>query len=141
MSVREYMKFVIYRIASKGLEVFLIKGDDDEWQLPNCSSEINMNRITDGSNIIDLDDINKDHELKIKAKAVEADYHDIPSLRSLIKEDIDDLKGKVEEIVPDLSKGSFVAVKEAIKKVLPNEYQALKELKEIVVDRNQIINL
>ncbi len=141
MSVKEYMKFVIYRVASKGLEVFLVKGENDEWLLPNCSPEINIKKIKDCSNVIDLDDVEKGEEIRIKAKAVEADYHDIPSLRSLLKEDLRDFKGIMEDIIPDLNKGSFVAVKDAIKKVLPNEYKALKELKEIVVDRNQIINL
>jgi hypothetical protein len=44
--------------------------------------------------------------------------------------------------VPDmLEKGSFVAIKEAFKKVLPNEYKILHELKDIVLHRNMIKNM
>ncbi|HKK88531.1 MAG TPA: hypothetical protein VJ917_06750 [Saprospiraceae bacterium] len=141
MSVRDYAKYVIYRVASKGLEVFLVRHDDEDWKLPLGKEELNTNELSQTSHIINLDDLTEEDQKHIRAKAIEADYHDIPSLRALIREDVIEMKEKVEEFIPDLEKGAFFAVKEALKKVMPNEYAYLKELKDIVVDRNQIMNL
>lgn len=141
MSVKQYMKCIIYRVASKGLEVFLVKEDKNNWMLPSLDSDIDLSLASKDVNIIQLDDLTDDSQDCIPAHAVEADYHDIPSLRALIKEDVMDVKEKLENLVPDLDRGSFVAFKEAFKNMLPAEYKALKELKEIIADRNQIINL
>ncbi len=141
MSVKEYAKYVIYRVASKGLEVFLVRNDEEDWKLPLGKDELNAESISQAPNIINLEELPEEDQEQIRAKAIEADYHDIPSLRALIREDVIEVKEKVEEFVPDLEKGAFFAVKEALKKVMPNEYAYLKELKDIVVDRNQIMNL
>jgi hypothetical protein len=141
MSVREYAKYVIYRVASKGLEVFLVRHDDEDWKLPLGKDELDAGSISQASQIINLEDLSEKDQEYFRAKAIEADYHDIPSLRALIREDVIEMKEKVGEFIPDLEKGAFFAVKEALKKVMPNEYAYLKELKEIVIDRNQIMNL
>ncbi|MFT4973965.1 MAG: hypothetical protein ACI9JY_003178, partial [Saprospiraceae bacterium] len=38
-------------------------------------------------------------------------------------------------------KGTFVAVKEALKKVLPHQYDMLKELKDTLLERNSLKNM
>lgn len=139
MSIKEYAKYVIYRVASRGLEVFLVSQDEEGWKLPLGKNELDDRDMP--SHIINLEDLPEEDQAHIRAKAIEADYHDIPSLRALIREDVIEMKEKAEEFVPDLEKGAFFAVKEALKKVMPNEYAYLKELKEIVIDRNQIMNL
>jgi hypothetical protein len=53
-----------------------------------------------------------------------------------MKEDVSYIKDKIKTMVPELEQGTFVAVKEAFKKVLPHEYAMLKELREILNDRN-----
>jgi hypothetical protein len=69
--------------------------------------------------------------------AVEADWHEIPSLKSLISEDYDLAKETIKEMIPNImQKGTFVAIKEAFKKIMPAQYTALRELKEIVTDRD-----
>ena len=73
--------------------------------------------------------------------AIEGDYHDIPRIRSLISQDINLVKGKIKDLLPDLSSGVYMASKEAFKKVLPHEYSALKELKDIILDRNLVKNI
>ena len=50
----------------------------------------------------------------------------------MVYEDAVHLKEKLKE----MEKGTFFVLKEAFKKVLPHQYQFLKELKEILVDRN-----
>lgn len=72
----------------------------------------------------------------VQTFAIEGDWHDIPSIRGLIRHDVKLVKDKIKNMVPDLEQGTFFAVKEAFKKVMPDEYSALKELKEILIDRN-----
>ena len=74
--------------------------------------------------------------------AMEGDWHDIPSLKSMVKEDIVFVKDQVKQMIPDMmEKGTFVAVKEAFKRVLPHQYEMLKELKDILTDRNSVKNI
>ena len=40
------------------------------------------------------------------------------------------------DLLPDSEKGRFIALKEAIKKIRPHQNQALKELKDILVEKN-----
>ena len=143
MSVKDHAKYVIYRVASKGLEVYLVRQDEgQDWKLPLGKNEFDSQSMKSaGTRIINLEDLPEEDQEHIRAKAIEADYHDIPSLRALIREDVREMKEKVEEFIPDLENGAFFAIKEALKKVMPNEYAYLKEIKDIVVDRNQIMNL
>ena len=68
---------------------------------------------------------------------MECDWHEIPSLKSMIYEDAMEMKNKVKE----MEKGTFFVVKEAVKKVLPHQYEFLKELKDILTDRNSLKNM
>jgi len=61
----------------------------------------------------------------------------MPSIRGLIKHDLKMVEGKIQE----LEHGTYVAAKEAFKKVLPHEYAVIKELKDILFDRNLIKNI
>ena len=71
---------------------------------------------------------------KVKSIAIEADWHQIPSVRGIIRHDVERLKAKV-------SNCSYVCVKEALKEVMPEEYEALKELKDIITDRNLSLSI
>ncbi|NOT37952.1 MAG: hypothetical protein HOP11_11290 [Saprospiraceae bacterium] len=82
-----------------------------------------------------------DNGQKIKTLAIEGDWHDIPKIRTLIKNDLYIVKEKVKDVVPEITQGSYIAIKDAFKKVLPNEYSILKELKDIIKDRNMIRNI
>ncbi|MDZ4709222.1 MAG: hypothetical protein SH818_12560, partial [Saprospiraceae bacterium] len=118
----------------KGLEFFLVK-EDDQWKLPSGQSQESTHRFFNRKGkMIELEDseINR-----IKNLAIEADWHDMPSIRGLIKHDLK----MVEEKVIELEKGSYLAAKEAFKKVLPHEYALLKELKDILFDRNLTENI
>jgi len=44
-------------------------------------------------------------------------------------------------VVPTSDKGAFVSFKDTVKKVMPEEYAVLKEIKDIIIDRNSIINM
>lgn len=141
MSLPEKENLIIYRIKEKGLEVFLVNGDKDKWELPSgdCSGEATAAlSVMDKRNVIQLDPVEQvDGGLFEQAYAVEADWHDIPSLKSILKNDVTYVKKTVKQMLPDtLEKGTFFAVKEAFRKVLPHQYEMLKELKDVLIDRN-----
>ena len=92
----------------------------------------------DRQKLIELDPQEDENGNLTRAYAIEGDWHDIPSIRGMIKHDIKLVKSKVKEALPDIEKGTYFALKEAFKKVLPHEYAALKELKDIIIDRNTI---
>lgn len=143
MSVLNLARVIIYRFHEKGLEIFLINNemdkDADIWKLPKGMAEQLNN---EGKlNYIDLDTIEDENGNTIKTLAIEGDWHDIPSIRGMIKHDIRLVKSIVKENLPGSEKGAYFAIKEAFKKVMPQEYNALKELKDILLDRNTITNI
>jgi len=117
-----------------------LENDPDIWNIPQGDFS-NNHMDASADNIIELDPFEDEFGNVSRAYAIEGDWHDIPSIRGMIKHDIKLVKSKVKEILPDSEKGTFFAIKEAIKKVLPNEYSAIKELKDIVVERNILRNL
>jgi hypothetical protein len=131
MSLKESARLIIYRFRERGLEVFLVP-DEDNWQLPEAPKASG-----EEVNFIALDPVHCPEGTEEHAFAVEGDWHDIPSLKAMLFEDARALKEKVEE----MESGTFVAIKEAFKKVLPHQYRQLKELKEVLVDRNLTRNI
>jgi phosphopantetheinyl transferase (holo-ACP synthase) len=55
----------------------------------------------------------------------------------MLSEDAQYLKDKIKS----MEKGTYFALKEAVKKVMPHQYEFLKELKDILVDRNSVKDL
>ncbi len=144
MALLDKANLIIYRIREKGLEVFLVNPTEknqaeDAWTLP-------QGKINDPSKAIallqreqtfELDPVENVEGEAENAIAVEGDWHDIPSLKSLIKEDVHFMKNTIKQMIPDLEqRGSYFAIKEAFKKVLPNQYEFLSELKDIIRDKN-----
>ncbi len=138
MSVLDSARVIIYRFHEKGLEIFLVnsdlENDPDIWKLPK--GNLNVAAKTPYENSIQLDSQKDEKGVLIKTLAVEGEWHDIPSLRGMLKHDVKLVKSKLIEVAPEMEKGGFFAVKEAFKKVMPDEYKALKELKSILRDRN-----
>ena len=143
MSEKEKLDVIIYRVRDNGIEVFLVDRDQHEiekggFTTPN-SVDGKSYRIPENS--IQLDKVTDELGNTRTAIAIEADWHDIPSLRALMYEDYRVAKEKAKQhlknFLPDLEKGTYVAVKEAFKRVLPAQYAFLKELKDIISDKNQ----
>ncbi len=134
MNVFDSVRLIIYRCHEKGLEVLLIRPDLKEdktiWRLPHARLD-----MTDLSGI-ELDESSDEHGNKVRNIAIEADWHEIPSVRGIIKHDIKRLQSKVKKITKPIDNCNYITVKEALKEVMPHEYQALKELKDIIVDKN-----
>jgi predicted NUDIX family NTP pyrophosphohydrolase len=147
MHVLNQVRIIVYRFHEKGLEIFLVnhdlESDPDVWRLPEGEARTQLQAVlsTAGGRLIELDPQKDADGNLIQTFALEGDWHDIPSIRGLIKYDIRLLKSKIREAFPELEKGGFFAIKEALKKVMPNEYAALRELKDILWDRNVLRNL
>ncbi|MFK8055007.1 MAG: hypothetical protein AB8F78_02705 [Saprospiraceae bacterium] len=130
MDIREKLHLVVYRVREKGLEVFVRDSDDDQYELPEAVDAASF----DARESIELDAFETDEE-RAKGLAIEGDYHDIPSLKGLFLNDARKLRAQIREL-PSAEEGTFVAVKEVAKRLLPGQYRMLKELREILVDRN-----
>ncbi len=142
-SVFNAVRIILYRCHEKGLEILLInhdlQNDPDVWKIPSVKMALD-NQLQ----IIELDDTTDTHHLPdqgVKTIALEADWHDIPSIRGLIKHDVKLVKSKIKKKIPHLEQGTYFTIKEAFKKVLPQEYKILKELKDIIFDRNIATNI
>lgn len=144
MSVLDLARVIIYRFHEKGLEIFLINNemekDTDIWKIPQGLTQ-QLKNAGQIKEIIDLEHTVDESGRSIKTIAIEGDWHDIPSIRGMLKHDIKLVKSIVKENLPGSEKGAYFAVKEAFKKVLPQEYNALKELKDILFDRNSVTNI
>jgi hypothetical protein len=143
MSVFNTVRVIVYRFHEKGLEVFLEHTglEEDGWRIPfgkiKKYKELNPDANLE---IIELDPVEGD-EGTCRTYAIEGDWHDIPSIRKLVKEDIKLVANKVANVVPDIEKGTYVVLKETFKKVLPQEYEVLHELKDILLHRNLLKNI
>ena len=136
MSLVKKFKLIIYRFQERGLEIFLVNDPEnlENWSIPEGErTEVRY----DEDRMIELDPVRQEDGATEEAFAVEGDWHDIPSLKTMLYEDAMQLKDKVK----DVEKGSFFALKEAVKKVMPHQYEFLKELKDILVDRNSVKDL
>jgi hypothetical protein len=140
MSVLDCARLIIYRINQKGLEIFLVQGEGEnalDWQIPQGNLKTrHASNLTAAERMIHLDPIELGDEL-LNALAIECDWHEIPSVRAMIKQDVRIVKDQIKQRIPELEQGTFFAIKEAFKKVMPHEYAMLKELKEVISDRNQ----
>lgn len=140
MDLKNKASLIIYRFREKGLEVFMVSSDEkeDNWGFPESElDERKPQELAKQDNFIELDPIAKENGNVEEAWAVEGDWHDIPSLKGMLYEDAMQLKDKLKE----MEKGTYFALKEAFKKVLPHQYKFLKELKDILTDRNSIKDL
>jgi hypothetical protein len=137
---------LIYRVKDSGLEVFLFEHHPDTDTANSAVSMSNTQLLTESHAHIALEPITDDFGHVRQGIAVEADWHDIPSLRALMHTDYlvakQKAKAHLKAFLPevpalDLEKGTYVAIKDAFKQVLPGQYTFLKELKDIVREKNQ----
>jgi len=137
MDFRKKVNLIIYRFRERGLEIFLVNDPEekDNWALPQSDRQSDPMNYAD--EMISLDPVQQaDGDLE-EGWAVEGDWHEIPSLKSMLYEDAMQLKEKIK----DMEKGTYLHLKDALKKVLPHQYEMLKELKDILSDRNSVKDL
>ena len=140
MKLVKKASLIIYRFREKGLEIFLVNPskEGESWEIPQSELDDQKSQLLmEQQEMIELDPIQKENGKEEEAVAVEGDWHDIPSLKSMLYEDALEMKKHVQE----MEKGTFFLFKEAFKKVLPHQYEFLKELKDVLNDRNSLKNL
>lgn len=143
MSVIDTVRLVVYRFHEKGLEFFLESTglEENRWRIPFTKiakyNELNPDSKLD---VIELDPV-EDQDGIHRTFAIEGDWHDIPSIRKLLKEDVKLVAEKMQYVGPVLEEGTYVAMKETMKKVMPKEYEVLHELKDIILHRNLLKNM
>jgi len=140
MQANDQVDVIIYRVRDTGLEVFLVNQSqldeaEEQWKTPG-TVESTPSQFT---NCIHLDPVTDANGDARKAIAIEADWHEIPSLRALIYEDYrvakEKAKQRIKSLMPEMETGAFFAVKEAFKRVMPVQYAFIKELKEVLLDK------
>lgn len=116
----------------------MVKKEGDAWDFPEGTTEIGTVALHQEERFIALEPLEIEEDgIFEQAYAVEGDWHDIPSLKSILYHDLLFVKDTVKKMIPDMmERGTFVAVKDALKKVMPSKYKLLKELKDIITDRN-----
>ena len=128
MSLRKTASLIIYRFRERGLEIFLTK-DSNAWKLP--VGEVDRAAHEE---LIELEPT-EDRE---EAVAVEGDWHEIPSLKQMLLRESGELKEKLK----DLETGTYVTLKDALKSHLaPNQVAFLRELRDVITDRNSVRDL
>ena len=138
MKALDKARFILYRMHDKGVEIFLVNTNISEhgdlWKFPVTNAHSNS---TDICNCIELKMKESSGE-DVEVIAMEGDWHDIPRIREILKHDVHMVTSKLKDITDELDQGSFFTLKEAFKRVLPSEYKMLKELKDIIFEKNQV---
>lgn len=143
MAINEKVDVIIYRVRENGLEVFMVSPEEDNTENGALRTPVSGQEHIDNfrERSIELDPVTNEEGEARRAIAIEADWHEIPSLRALVYEDYRVAKEKakkhLQSFVADFEKGAYVAIKEAFKRALPEQYAFLKELKDIIADKNQ----
>ena len=117
-----------------------MENDQNIWRIPSGLAE-SLRESGKIEKVITLDPTEDEDGRSVRTLAIEGDWHDIPSIRGMLKHDVRLVKSIVRENLPGSEKGGYFAIKEAFKKVMPQEYKALKELREILFDRNSVTNI
>jgi len=145
---------LMYRYGKQGVEVFLVNEpttpttENNAWRIPNGKVNIDENSFRAAQRefmretgvepeieeFIDLDCV-ECQDGKVKAYAFEENsVADLPFNKILTTESPLRLRRKHKMLV---EKGAWFCAKEAAKKVFPGEVELIKELIEVLADRNQ----
>jgi hypothetical protein len=129
MELLRKITLIIYRFRERGLEIFLMEREDiNELSLPNEQKLTSLpEKFTAQATLISM------HENE-ETWALEMDEEDIPSLKELLYEDA----LNISEKIITYESGTYFRVKEALKKVMPQQYKWIKELKDVLLDRNSV---
>ena len=140
MKILDKARLIVYRMHEKGIEIFLLNTglaeDQEAWRFPLTKAE-----LPDDVNWIQLEPVQDGNGATVEAFAMEGEWHDIPSIRNIIKHDVHNITYKLKEVGSELEQGKFVILKEAFKRVLPEEYKMLKELKDVLIEKNMVTNI
>lgn len=151
---------LMYRYERDRLEVFLVhpggpffkNKDEGTWGIPKgmlnadenhfdaakreFEEETGIGICPNCEEFIQLDTVKYRGGKKVKAWAFEGNWDESQPIRSNTFElEYPPKSGKMTTF-PEVDKGAFFTIKEAVKKVMPAQYAFLKELQEILKERN-----
>ncbi len=138
MSSKVKAGLLLYRQNPKGLEVYLVPGDDDSLQMPESFS-------LEHHEALEVFSENLEKILGIKVEIEQLTELDLVKCMVSGKEFLAYALETDWEKLPDTSRryrfvqvnrGAYYAIKDAFKRVMPAQYAMLKELVEIVSSRN-----
>lgn len=123
---------VLYRYTNDNLEVYLVQ---DEGAVAESLPETEQWSLPDSTYQSEAEFADK------TGMATEYNEEIIPLEHPTVLDKVLALETQMEDAVSKFveirnQKGSFFAIKEAFKKVLPHQYSYLKELTEVLSDRN-----
>lgn len=145
---------LMYRYGNEGLEIFLVNDEaeaseeKENWSIPNGSVRMDENSFNaakrefaretgiepEVEDFIDLDCV-ECQDGKVKAWAFEeTDAPELPFTKIKPNESPLRLRRKHKLLV---EKGAWFCAKEAVKKVFPAEVELIKELRDVLNERNQ----
>jgi hypothetical protein len=129
MGLIRKITLIIYRFKERGLEIFLLEGEDSsKLSLPEEQNLVSLpEKFTEQATLISK---GNDKE----TWALELEEEDIPSLKWLLYEDAKNIS---EKIISGEG-GTYIRVKDALKKIMPQQFKWIKELKDILLDRNSV---
>lgn len=139
MKTKESTGICVYRFGDQGLEVFLVKPENEineNWEIPDGFLTEAIEKDFD---FIRLDDVIKNDETTgawAFEDASEKDTFNLPLKRILGKTESPFQLRRKHKYLTD--NGCYFVIKEAIKKVFPEQVVLLKELQEVLRDRNMI---
>ncbi len=140
MKSKESTGICVYRFGDQGLEVFLVKPDNEinqNWEIPDGFLSEAIEKDFD---FIRLDDVTNTKDETTSACAFEdeseVETFDLPLKRILGKTESPFQLRRKHKYISD--NGCYFVIKEAIKKVFPEQVVLLKELQEVLRDRNMI---
>lgn len=138
MKTKESTGICVYRFGDQGLEVFLVKPEnvnDENWEIPDGFLTDAVEKDFD---FIRLDDVINSDITGAWAfeDESEKDTFNLPLKRILGKTESPFQLRRKHKYLTD--NGCYFVIKEAIKKVFPEQVVLLKELQEVLRDRNMI---
>jgi len=128
---------IFYRFRERGLEIFLLEEKEaDALALPREERISGLpSHFMEQATLISREPA--DAAGKSETWAMEVDGEEVPSLKALLYEDARQLS----EILVSGEEGTFLRVKDALKRVMPQQYRWIKELKDILLDRHSVRDL
>jgi|GEM_PF-444094 len=146
MTIQTETGVLVYRFKENRLEVFLVpnnanqvEGKQEGWFIPKSALRIENDEIRIAVPLddaaIQLEPIQLENGDIENVFAVEGELGGSNELQGFRDIQFKSIAGK-SYFFPNVKSGTFFDVKEALKKVLPGQYEMLKELHEVLAARN-----
>lgn len=122
MTVRNKIRLIVYRMHEKGLEILTSQDSLSFLEGTHIKSNFHAQNINE---LIQFNTQDQDG-FEMTNLAIEADWHEIPKVRTMLKHDIKLVKDTIWQLIPDLTDCTYLAAKKPFAKRFPMNMQLLK---------------